>query len=232
MNKAVIIAAAGVGRRMNADMPKQYLILGIKPIICHTLDRFASYGIKNLVVAVDSGASQSFKNDILSKYGYPSGWIAVDGGKMRQDSVANAMHQLSDGIDVVLIHDGVRPFITSAQIDELSKRAFDEGACILASPMTDTVKRADSDGNILETIDRSDLWKAQTPQAFRMDVILKAMENAKRDGFYATDDANLVERYIGRVGIVNGDDRNIKITTPADLVLAESILADWSDEDV
>ena len=212
MKTAAIIAAAGIGKRMGAGKPKQYLELAGRPIICHTLDRFVE---------------AEFKTEIVDQFGFPGYWLIVAGGDVRQRSVYNGLKATSE-VDVVMIHDGVRPFVTKSQIEQLAQAALDKGGCILASPIKETVKRVDAEGLIKETVDRSDLWGAKTPQAFKRSLLMKAMESAFKDDFMGTDEASIVERLGEKVSIVEGDSRNIKITTPSDLIVAEAILKDWN----
>lgn len=228
MKTAAIIAAAGLGKRMGGNQPKQYLEVGGRPIICHTLDRFATYGIHEMIVVVEPGREGPVRDEIIRGFGYPSSWKVVPGGEVRQRSVYNGLGAVSGDVDVVLVHDGVRPYVTVEQIVALAELAFREGACILAERMKDTVKRAGHDGSIVETVDRKDLWRAQTPQAFRRELLIQAMESAFKDEFVGTDDASLVERLGRRVFIVEGESRNIKITTPEDLLVAEAIQKEWN----
>ncbi|HQC50947.1 MAG TPA: 2-C-methyl-D-erythritol 4-phosphate cytidylyltransferase [bacterium] len=227
MKRAVIIAAAGVGRRMGGNVPKQYLNLLGKPVICHTLERFISPGIDEIIVVVETDRVESFRAEIVEFFGYPSNVRVVAGGDVRQRSVYNGLMATSSDVNVVLVHDGVRPFVSREQIDKISDMAFHKGACILAHPIKETIKRICSDGTIAETVDREGLFGAQTPQAFRRDVIVGAMERAFADGFVGTDEASLFERCGGKVHIVSGDSRNIKITTPSDLTVAEAIAREW-----
>lgn len=225
MKVAAIIAAAGIGKRMGGVVPKQYLELAGKPVICHTLDCFReARTIDTVIIVVEPGRENSFRNDILKEYGYPPSWKVVAGGKARQESVSNGMQHVSLDCDVVIIHDGVRPFVTVAQIKEAVSIAAREGACILAVPLKETVKRVGMDDTICETVDREYLWGAQTPQCFRRDIFSDALAQAIRERFVGTDEASLVERVGGRIAILLGDARNIKITTPEDLIIAEAML--------
>lgn len=231
MMVSAIIAAAGSGRRMGKDRPKQYLEVGARPIICHTLDRFLEAGcVGELVVVVEPDRIGAFRTDILEGFGYPRDWRVVAGGKARQQSVANGLMAISPGCDVVLVHDGVRPFIGPDEIRRAAELAVRNGACIIATPLKETIKRVDGGGIILETVDRSALWGAKTPQAFRRSVLQDAMDAANRDGFVGTDEASLVERLGIKVSVIEGSSRNIKITTPGDLLVAEVILREWKGD--
>lgn len=229
MKTAVIIAAAGVGRRMGGLCPKQYLELGKRPIICHTLDRFQeARGIDELVCVVEPGREKSFSEEILKAYGYPKNWIAVAGGQVRQESITNGLKTISTDCDVVLVHDAVRPFISAEQIELTARVSMRDGACIVASPIRETIKRTDSDGYICETVDRKQIWGAQTPQGFARKILSDAISRAQSDGYVGTDDASIVERMGVKITIIEGDSRNIKITTPSDMAIAEAILEGWN----
>ncbi len=148
----------------------------------------------------------------------------VAGGRDRQESVWNGLAALSGNVSVVLVHDAVRPFITSGLIDSCIREAARAGAATVARPVKETVKAVES-GVVIETLDRSRLWIIQTPQAFRADLLVRAHEEARRDGFLGTDDCMLVERLGYPVHIIEGDDMNFKITTPADLRIAGAVLS-------
>ncbi len=223
MRIGAIIAAAGIGRRMGADRPKQYLEIADRPIICHTLDQFLGMAdLIELVVVVEPGREESFRQEIIAAHAYPESWRVVAGGALRQESVANGLHALSDAVDIVLVHDGVRPFVTGALIARAAAAANETGAAIVAAPVTETIKRVQG-GRVIETVDRNELWGAQTPQAARREILLQAMEAAQRDGFVGTDEMSLIERIGVSVAVVEGDRRNIKITSPEDLIIAEAI---------
>lgn len=225
MKAAAIIAAAGIGRRMGLALPKQYLEIGGRPVICHTLDRFRGVGsVGEVIVVVEPGREEAFCRDILERYDYPEGWRVAAGGEARQESVARGLALVPSDCDVVLVHDGVRPFVSADEIERAIERAFRDGACIVAAPIRETVKRVQSGGVIVETLDRTTLWVAQTPQCFQRKILAEAMEAAVRDGFLGTDEASLVERLGRRVTVLGGSARNIKITAPEDLAIAEAIL--------
>lgn len=227
MNAAVIIAGGGVGKRMGADRPKQYLEFAGRPMLCHTLDRFKGIDtVKKLIAVLPSDFAVSFEKDILKPYRYPKEWVAAVGGIKRQDSVRNGLGLIGDDIDVVLIHDACRPFISKELITRSIEVAYNEGAAIVAAPIKETIKRV-AGRSIDGTVDRQGLYGAQTPQSFRVDVLKRAYERAFKDGFYGTDDAMLVERMGGKVTVIEGDYRNIKITTPEDLLIAEAIAKTW-----
>ncbi|MBI4211824.1 MAG: 2-C-methyl-D-erythritol 4-phosphate cytidylyltransferase [Deltaproteobacteria bacterium] len=224
MNVGIVIPAAGIGHRMGSDRPKQYLAFQGKPLICHTLDCFLRFD--TMILAVEPGRESMFQQEILQAYGYPSTWQVVAGGEKRQDSVGNALAVLPKECELVLVHDAVRPFVDDELLDRIIAKAMETGAAIPAIAVTDTIKRVKN--NLIEnTQDRAVLWRAQTPQAFRVELLQKALAKAKKDGYYGTDEANLVERLGVPVTIVAGSEQNIKITTPADLRLAEYL---WRQE--
>ncbi|MBI4126544.1 MAG: 2-C-methyl-D-erythritol 4-phosphate cytidylyltransferase [Deltaproteobacteria bacterium] len=221
MKIAVVIPAAGMGRRMGTSQPKQYLALAGRPLICHTLERFKT--CESVVVVVEPERVELFRREILGTHDFPREWHVVAGGPERQDSVRNGLEYVPNTCDVILVHDGVRPLITFALIQTVTHKAFDAGAAIVAIPTRDTIKRG-VEGFVSETIDRTHLWQAQTPQAFRADIIKKAFAAAYRDNFSGTDEASLVERIGVPIALVQGSDWNIKITTPEDLIIAESLV--------
>lgn len=228
MKTAAIIAAAGIGRRMGGDCPKQYLQIGNRPIICHTLDRFHKVkSVDEVVIVVEPGREVSFIEDIIEGYGFPKSWKVTAGGKLRHESVANGLEIVSPDCDVVLVHDGVRPFISEEQIRLAVSVAACDGACAVAMPLKDTIKRTCAEGFVQETLDRERLWGAQTPQAFSYRILREAYASAIRDGFVGTDEASVVERAGVKVSLIRGSDYNIKITTPSDIVIAEAILKNW-----
>lgn len=228
MNAWAIIAAAGLGKRMAAGRPKQYLEIGGRPIICHTLERFrASKSVQNLVIVVEPGREEAIKDEILGRFKFPNSWIVTAGGAHRQDSVANGLAKVPKDCDVVAVHDAVRPFVTPGQIDSAIELAFKEGACIVATPIKETIKRVGDKNYISETVDRSSLWGAKTPQCFRRKLLCEAMDRARSKGFKGTDEASIVERMGVTVRVIEGDERNIKITSPSDLIVAEAILKEW-----
>ncbi|WP_027726407.1 2-C-methyl-D-erythritol 4-phosphate cytidylyltransferase [Tuberibacillus calidus] len=219
MGYEVVIPAAGSGKRMGAGHNKLFIELLGKPLIAHTLQVFEEDDQCDEIIVVVKKEEEERIKTIVRSQGFKKRIQFVAGGEERQHSVRHGlMHIKRDG--VVLIHDGARPFVPLERISELVKTADAVGAAILAVPVKDTVKSV-AESFIEKTVDRSRLWLAQTPQAFRLSVILEAHEKAYREGYVATDDAALVEWIGKQVAVVNGDERNIKITTPEDLTLAE-----------
>jgi 2-C-methyl-D-erythritol 4-phosphate cytidylyltransferase len=240
MKVVVIIPAAGLGTRM-APVPssktkksvpsKQFTELGGTPILIHTLRKFASHPrIAEIFVALRKDEIAGFRErleaeakDVLQKK-----VELVEGGEHRQQSVANALARVSAAPDdVILVHDAVRPFVTEEIIDEVIEGAKKHGAAIAGVPAVDTIKQVDrtADGALISTtIPRERVVMAQTPQGFRYEILKKAFDEACADGFMGTDEASLVERSGGAVGVVMGSPRNLKITTPSDMELAEFYL--------
>jgi 2-C-methyl-D-erythritol 4-phosphate cytidylyltransferase len=225
MRTVAIIPAAGSGNRMNRDVSKQYLALGGKPILVCTLEVFEACPlVDSLLVVVPSQDVVSVRNAILAPWNLKKVAGVIPGGKERQDSVRAGIEALDGDVELVIIHDAVRPFITAGLIENCVRAATAEGAATVGVPVKDTVKEVGPDGRILRTCDRSLLWLTQTPQVFRRDIIENAHRAAVRDGFRGTDDTSLVERLGISVQMIRGDYGNIKITTPEDLILAEAML--------
>ncbi|MFC0297834.1 2-C-methyl-D-erythritol 4-phosphate cytidylyltransferase [Geobacillus jurassicus] len=223
MNYEAIVLAAGQGKRMNAGMNKQFLELGGEPLIVRTLKVFDRDERCARIVLVVNPAERSRFELLLDRFHIRKVAAFADGGEERQHSVYNGLQAL-EGEEIVLIHDGARPFVRVRHLHELADAAIQYGAAIPAVRVKDTIKKVD--GLFVEqTIDRSSLWAVQTPQAFRLSLIMEAHEAAKQAGYLGTDDASLVERIGKPVKIIEGDYRNIKLTTPEDLLFAEAILA-------
>jgi 2-C-methyl-D-erythritol 4-phosphate cytidylyltransferase len=226
MNTA-IIPAAGQGRRMGAPRAKQFLELGREPVLVHTLKRFdACSAIDAVIVVLPAEATSGFL-EIAGRSGLRKVVRVVTGGAERRDSVAKGLAAVRPDPDaIVVVHDGVRPFVTPAQIAEVVERARATGGALLALYATDTVKEV-GEGRVVRTLDRARIALAQTPQAFRYPIIAEAYERARREAWDATDDASLVERLGHPVEVVEGSPVNIKITRPEDLPLARFILSEW-----
>lgn len=226
MTATVLIPAAGMGRRMGASINKQYLQLAGRPILAHTLALFEhSPEIDRIVVISPPEEIDYCRREVVTAFGFRKIEAVIAGGVERQDSVRNGLRHLGDQAqDLVLIHDGVRPFFPAGLVAEVIRVAAEVGGCVVGVPVKDTVKEV-ADGRILATPERARLWLAQTPQAFPCTVVRAAHEKALADGFRGTDDASLVERLGAPVAMLAGSYRNIKITTPEDLVLAQAFLA-------
>ena len=227
MKVAAIIPAAGVGRRMGRDTPKQYLTLGNRPILARTLEVFEGLAEITEIVVVASPAMLDFcQHQVITPHGFKKVLRLVPGGKERQDSVYNALKvlQRQNDWDLIVVHDGVRPCITPDEVIRVLRAAQQHGAAILALPAQDTVKKVNRQGRIQKTLNRQDIWLAQTPQAFGAAILWRAFVEAYSREFYGTDEASLVEALGLPVMVEPGSPFNIKVTTPADLVLAEAIL--------
>ncbi|MGD8369046.1 MAG: 2-C-methyl-D-erythritol 4-phosphate cytidylyltransferase [Desulfobacterales bacterium] len=221
-----VIVAAGRGLRMNTEIPKQYLPLDGKPVLAHSIGAFLDCPhIDRIVVVVARDDVERFENSVLSRVsaGKPLAW--VEGGDHRGESVYRGLQFAGGRTGIVVIHDGVRPLIRPAMIGRVVAVAKEKGACILAAKAIDTLKRVDENGCVRETLDRSRIWTAQTPQAFPFFQIRDAHEKARAQGIAVTDDAQLLERLNLPVHIVEGDPSNLKITTARDLQVAEALLA-------
>lgn len=221
---SVVIVSAGRGSRMKADINKQFLKIGNKEVIAHTIDKF--YNNKNIgeiVIVVREDEKEFFLGNIIDKYGYKNIKIAF-GGKERQDSVYNGLKEVGQNCEIVLIHDGARPFVTNEIIEKSIKSAKEYKCAIAGVPVKDTIKIVNENNDVCDTPNRSTLWSIQTPQVFDYSLIIKAHEKAKYDEYYGTDDSMLME-YLGyNVKVIEGSYNNIKITTPEDLKIAEEIL--------
>jgi 2-C-methyl-D-erythritol 4-phosphate cytidylyltransferase len=225
MRIVALIAAAGQGRRLAAAVAKQYLSVGGMPILARTLRVFDENPlVGGIVLAVGAGQREALEEKVLRSYPCRKLVEVVTGGVERQESVARALEAVSPGCEVVVIHDGVRPFLSQEVLTAVIEAARRSGAAMAAIPARDTVKEVEA-GRVRATLDRSRIWLAQTPQAFRTDLIRRAHEAAAREGIQGTDDAALVERLGVSVEIVPGSEENMKVTTTADLILAEAVLA-------
>lgn len=225
MKNCVIIVAAGSGKRMRSAIAKQYIELKGRTILSYTIETFNnSENIDDIVLVTSSDAVDYVRREIIEKYGFDKVRTIVEGGAERQDSVYKGLKAVDSDTDVVLIHDGVRPFVADKYIAELESIAMEFGGCVLGAPVKDTIKVCDSEGYITDTPKRETLWLAQTPQCFKYDIIMKAYEKAEKEGYRGTDDSMLAERLGIRIKMVRGDYDNIKITTPEDLYMGEVIL--------
>jgi 2-C-methyl-D-erythritol 4-phosphate cytidylyltransferase len=220
-----IIVAAGKGIRMSDSVRKQYIVLDGMPMLSRTLGLFDRCDrIDRIIVAVPEDDIDFCRNEIIPAANMEKDPILVIGGASRQDSVYNSLKTIETDDGVVLIHDGVRPFVNPEHLVACIEGAQEHGACILGIPAFDTVKHVNAKNEIIQTQQRDTLWLAQTPQAFQLQLIKKAHEIAKQEGFMGTDDASLVERLGGVVKIIPGSRSNIKITSQEDLKVARALL--------
>lgn len=217
----VCIPAAGSGSRMKSALQKQYLNIAGLPVLLHTLTLFESVReCRRIVIATDD---RERINAVLKLHEWSVEIDIVLGGERRQDSVEKAISSVEDDKEIVLVHDAARPCVTKAQVRAVAEAVARHGAAVMAVPARDTLKRVEGE-QVVETVDRSTIWQAQTPQGARAGVFREAFAAAVLDGFEATDDASLLERLGIPVHIVAGATTNMKITEPADLVIAEAIL--------
>lgn len=246
-----IVLAAGQGSRMKSDVAKQYMLLGDRPLIWYALHAVEESSVIDDCILV-TGAEDIFfvKEEIVAKYGFCKVTAVVAGGKERYDSVYNGLQAavgretaqggenpyVPDQNGYIFIHDGARPFLT----EDILKRCLAEversGACVAGMPVKDTIKLADEEGCVAGTPDRTRLWQIQTPQVFEAALIMEAYERLMREketlaaGVKITDDAGVVELMLERpVRLVEGSYRNIKVTTPEDIVVAEALMQDFRD---
>jgi len=225
MKADAVIVSAGKGHRFMEGKKKQFHFLGEKPILAHTLDKFETCPlIRSILLVVGKEDMDTCLKEVIEAYKFQKVSQIVPGGKQRQESVKNGIDALPKDTDIVAIHDGVRPFVTRAMIEDSIHSAVRHGAVVLAMPVKDTIKISNPDGTVLKTLDRESLWQIQTPQTFQTNVIKEAYYRATEDGFIGTDDASLVERLGVKVHILPGSYTNIKITTPEDLLLANLFL--------
>lgn len=221
-----LIMAAGKGTRMNADINKQYMEIAGIPVLARTLGAFQKCDeIDSIVIVINEDELNLCKKNIVERYNFTKVKALVSGGSERQNSVYKGLCSLEDKDGLVLIHDGARPFVSQQNIIDCISAIKKYGACGVGVRLKDTLKISDRDGFVAQTPDRTNLWSIQTPQGFYIPIILAAHEKAIQDDFLGTDDMMLVERQGIPVKIVEGSYQNIKITTPDDLIIGESISA-------
>ena len=219
-----IIAAAGAGTRMASDRAKQFLLLAGTPVIIHTLKVFEQCESINEVIVVLPAAESAGFLSLAGKFGLRKVARVVPGGVTRADSVKRGLLAIRAATaEIVAVHDGVRPFVTVEEIESVVKAAETNGAAILVAPVTDTIKQVNGD-TVVNTLERRDLRRALTPQCFRYELLQKAYEHADVNDPSLTDESALVEKIGVRVTMIEGSSRNIKITTPQDLLIAEAFL--------
>ncbi|TSB44645.1 2-C-methyl-D-erythritol 4-phosphate cytidylyltransferase [Alkalicoccobacillus porphyridii] len=223
MMYSIVIPAAGQGKRMRAGKNKQFIVLNQIPLIAYTLKVFEEDEWCKQIILVANESEVDAMQAIVDTHQISKVSKITVGGEERQQSVYEGVKQLTGPDEIVLVHDGARPFIRKASIHRLVQAAKDAGSAVVAVPMKDTVKRV-VNGTIEETINRSSLWSVQTPQAFWRDALLAGHKKAEEQDFKATDDASIMEWIGAKVVVVEGDYSNLKITTPEDLLMAEAII--------
>ncbi len=225
---SVVIVAAGKSSRMNSDINKQYIEIDGIPVIARTISVFENCDFVNeIIVVINYKDIIYFKENIVENYNFKKVISLVAGGTERQNSVLNGLNEVNNKCNIVLIHDGARPFIGQSSIINSVEAAKDFGAACVAVPVKDTIKKVNKDNNIDKTLERNTLWSIQTPQTFQYDLIMEAHKKALNDNFLGTDDSVLVENLGYKVKIVMGDYTNIKITTNEDLIFAEAIVENY-----
>jgi len=224
MSVCAVVPAGGLGTRMGGTVPKQFLNLNGKPILYYTLKALQESGlISELILVVPKkeygNACDQWlgKPEIVTK--------VVVGGAKRQDSVYNGFCEVSREPEIVLVHDGVRPFLSHKMIRETINAAREYGAAITAIPVHDTIKRVDASGLVSQTVERENLWRVQTPQAFQYKILNEAFKKANSENFYGTDEGTLIEHLGAPVKVIEGSEKNIKITQPEDLELSETYIS-------
>lgn len=222
---AAIVLAAGSGKRMNSKVHKQYLIIQDRPVLYYSLKAFEDSAVDEIVLVVGKGEEKFCRKEIVDKYGISKVKAIVEGGKERYHSVFEGLKQTSDA-DYVLIHDGARPFVNQNIIRRCMQEVQKYQACVVGMPVKDTIKIADEGGYAKQTPDRKNVWMIQTPQTFSYALIYEAYEEMlKTEDTAITDDAMVLERIKGKKSkLIEGSYRNIKITTPEDLLIANVYL--------
>jgi 2-C-methyl-D-erythritol 4-phosphate cytidylyltransferase len=226
MRTTAIVLAAGEGRRIGGNTSKIFLPLAGRPLLLRTLDRvFSARTIENVVLVVaahERVRCESLLRSDTALRDLP--WLVQTGGSTRRQSAKRGLEKIDAGADLVMIHDGARPFVSARLIDRCVEVAADKGAVIVGLPARDTIKFVSQDRRIQSTPERSLLWEVQTPQVFKRELILEAHARADQDGLEVTDDALLVERLGKSVFVIDGERTNLKITVPEDVWVAEALI--------
>lgn len=224
MRNAAVIVAGGKGKRMGTDISKQFIEVKGKPILAYTIEKFISSDLfEEIVVVLPENQLLYFEKEIRDKYFAKKEIKTTVGGAERQESVFNGLKFIDKNTDMVVIHDGVRPFIKIEDILKTIKIAEKSGACILGVPVKDTIKVCDINKNVINTPDRKNLWAAQTPQTFKYNLIMDAYIKAQISNFIGTDDASVAENAGYDVVVTEGNYKNIKITTKEDLIYTKEL---------
>lgn len=220
-----IVLAAGAGKRMNSEIQKQYMLLDDHPVLFYSLQQFEESPVNEIVLVVGKGEIDYCKEEIVHKYGFNKVKHIVEGGKERYHSVFEGL-KAAEEADYVLIHDGARPFLNQELIQRAMLSVKEHGACVVGMPVKDTIKIVTEDGYSRETPNRKNVWMVQTPQCFSYNLIYEAYHDMlQNEDTTITDDAMVLEKMKGMsVKMVEGSYRNMKITTPEDLIIAESYL--------
>jgi len=222
-----VIVAAGEGKRIGKETPKAFLPLAGRPMILHTLSRFATCAnVRKIILVTLNGEVLRCQELIRSDTRLRSlECVVKPGGPRRQDSVGKGLESLDADCEVVVIHDGARPFVSSRLIDQCVETAFEKGAVVVGVPVRDTIKVVTADSRVQETPPRNSLWEIQTPQVFRVELIREAYLRAAQEGLEVTDDAMIVERLGSSVAVLQGEKTNIKMTFAEDFLFGEALLS-------
>ena len=219
-----IVLAGGQGHRMQTAIPKQYLLLEGKPILYYSLMAFEKSRVDEIVLVTGEGEEEHCREEIVNRYGISKAAVIIKGGQERYHSVYAGLKACRD-CETVLIHDGARPFLTEEMIERSIEGARKYQACILGMPVKDTIKISDGNGYVEATPERDRVWMVQTPQSFSYSLVYSAYQRLMEEGGQVTDDAMAVERFSGvHVRLLEGSYKNIKITTPEDLLAAEQLI--------
>lgn len=231
MRTVAIILAGGTGKRMGTSINKQFLLLEGKPIIVHTMQIFEECrAIDGFYLVVNQKDIPYIQEEILENYRFNKLVKLVVGGKLRQDSVMNGLEAIDPPCEIVVIHDGARPFVTPSFIEKgISLMEMFE-AVIPAIHIKDTVKVISKEGFVLKTLERDSLWYVQTPQTFKYELILKAYRDGMAKKILGYDDATFIELLGKKIKVIEGSPYNIKITTPEDLVIAKGLISQLKGE--
>ena len=219
-----VVPAAGSGTRMGGSSPKQFLLIGGIPLLARTLATLGRSRVIGGIVVVAPPSAVERTRRLIQRHRLPRVLDVVPGGRQRQESVWLGLQAVPATAELVVVHDGVRPFITGGLVRQVVQEAARFGAAACGLPVGETVKRV-QEGFVQATLDREGLWLVQTPQAFRRTLLWEAHEKARRDGFVGTDDAVLVARLGVKVRMIAGLVENVKVTTPEDLARARSLVA-------
>jgi 2-C-methyl-D-erythritol 4-phosphate cytidylyltransferase len=221
-----VITAAGKGTRMNSNINKQYMEISGIPVLARTISAFEKCPeVDSIIIVINEEDITYCMHEIVEKFNFKKVASLVSGGAERQNSVYKGLCAINDNCNIVLIHDGARPFVSGRNISDCINAAREFGACGIGVKSKDTIKISDNNGFVTSTPDRSTLWSIQTPQGFSYNVIKEAHEKAIQNSYTGTDDMVLVEKLGIPVKIVEGSYQNIKITTPEDLIIGGSIVS-------
>ncbi len=225
MTIAAIIVAAGTGQRLGGDLPKQFLDLGGVPLLARTVWAFdRTEEIDRILVALPESYLEHARREVFQPIRWRLDLELLAGGEERSDSVGRCLDKLEGEVDHVIVHDGARPLVTSDLVRQIVAGLASDEAVIAGVAEKNTLKRLDGRRFVAETVDRTDVVEAQTPQGFRLDLLRRAHDSARSEGAGATDDSVLVERLGQPVRVIQGEETNLKVTTEFDLMLARCLL--------